>query len=72
MAAPRPGDPPILVAAANRARDVLDWEPRHSSLDEIVSSAWRWHAQHNKRPARVGSIVHEPVGMFPLALPIAP
>jgi UDP-arabinose 4-epimerase len=72
MAAPRPGDPPILVAAANRARDVLDWEPRHSRLDEIVSSAWRWHAQHNKRPARAGSIVHEPVGMFPIALPVAP
>jgi UDP-glucose-4-epimerase GalE len=72
MAARRLGDPPLLVAAANRAREVLEWEPRHSSLDEIVSTAWRWHAHHNKRPARVGSTVHESVGMFPIALPVAP
>jgi UDP-arabinose 4-epimerase len=54
MAARRAGDPPQLVAAAHRARDVLDWEPRHSSLDEIVATAWRWHAHdrnHVTRPA---------------------
>jgi UDP-arabinose 4-epimerase len=48
----RAGDPPQLVAAAHRARDVLDWEPRHSSLDDIVATAWRWHAQHRSRVAR--------------------
>jgi UDP-arabinose 4-epimerase len=52
MGARRPGDPPQLVAAAHRAHDVLDWEPRHSSLDEIVSTAWHWHAQHRDRVAR--------------------
>jgi UDP-arabinose 4-epimerase len=41
----RPGDPPALVASADKARDVLGWIPRHSSIDNIVATAWRWHAQ---------------------------
>ncbi len=39
----RAGDPPILVAAVDRARDVLGWTARRSSLDQIVSTAWKWH-----------------------------
>ncbi len=39
----RPGDPACLVADASRARDVLKWEPQHSDLHTIVSSAWEWH-----------------------------
>ena len=39
----RPGDPAVLYASADRARDVLGWQPRHSSLDDIITSAWRWH-----------------------------
>ncbi|HOX02892.1 MAG TPA: UDP-glucose 4-epimerase GalE [Candidatus Paceibacterota bacterium] len=42
----RPGDPPVLVAAAEKARIELGWRPRHASLDEIVASAWRWHRDH--------------------------
>ena len=41
----RLGDPPVLVAAAERARTVLGWTAQRSSLDEIVLSAWKWH-QH--------------------------
>lgn len=41
-AARRPGDPPVLVAGAARASQLLGWSPRHSSLDEIVQTAWRW------------------------------
>jgi UDP-glucose 4-epimerase len=36
----RAGDPPILVAAIDKARDVLGWEPRRSTLEEMISSAW--------------------------------
>lgn len=36
----RAGDPPALVAAIDRAAEVLRWRPRRSSLDEIVRSAW--------------------------------
>jgi len=38
----RPGDPPVLVADAARARAELGWQPRHSDLSEILSTAWRW------------------------------
>jgi UDP-glucose 4-epimerase len=36
----RAGDPPALVAAIDRAAEVLGWRPQRSSLDEIVRSAW--------------------------------
>lgn len=42
----RPGDPPRLVAAAGRARDVLGWKPRYPDLLTIVQSAWNWHRRH--------------------------
>jgi len=42
----RAGDPPRLVADATRARDVLGWRPTHSTLDQMVSSAWSWHQAH--------------------------
>jgi len=44
-AARRPGDPPALVADAARARALLGWTPRHSDLDSILATAWRWHRQ---------------------------
>lgn len=40
----RPGDPPCLVADGTKAKEVLGWEPHHSSLDEIIETAWQWHA----------------------------
>jgi UDP-glucose 4-epimerase len=42
----RPGDPPILVAANERAREVLGWTPRRGSLDEMLGSAWTWRRRH--------------------------
>ncbi len=42
----RPGDPPELVAAVGRAATLLGWRPSHSGLEEILSSAWRWHQAH--------------------------
>ena len=36
----RAGDPPVLVAAIDRARDVLGWSPKRSTLDEMIGSAW--------------------------------
>jgi UDP-glucose 4-epimerase len=42
----RPGDPPALVAAVQRAATVLGWRTRHSSLEEILESAWQWHQAH--------------------------
>ena len=42
----RPGDPPRLVASAEKAARELGWQPRHPKLEQIVSSAWRWHCRH--------------------------
>ncbi|MBX5466978.1 MAG: UDP-glucose 4-epimerase GalE [Firmicutes bacterium] len=33
---PRPGDPPVLVAAIERARRVLGWEPRRTDLEAMA------------------------------------
>ncbi len=38
----RAGDPPELVAVANRVRDVLGWQPRFDDLDTIVSTSLAW------------------------------
>lgn len=38
----RAGDPPVLVAAIDRAAAVLGWRPRRSSLEEMIGSAWAW------------------------------
>ena len=42
----RPSDPPELIAAVGRAATLLGWRASHSSLEEILSSAWRWHQAH--------------------------
>ena len=36
----RAGDPPVLVASAARAREVLGWRPTRTSLEDIVADAW--------------------------------
>jgi UDP-glucose-4-epimerase GalE len=45
-AARRPGDPPALVASAERARRLLDWTPRYNELRAITQTAWKWHSSH--------------------------
>jgi UDP-glucose 4-epimerase len=42
----RPGDPPVLVAAADKVRSELGWQPRYGELRPIVETAWNWHAKH--------------------------
>ncbi len=42
----RAGDPPILVAAADRAAAVLRWRPEHTTLEAMVGSAWSWRRRH--------------------------
>ena len=42
----RAGDPPVLVASAEKARRVLGWQPQHPGLEDIVRSAWDWHQAH--------------------------
>jgi UDP-glucose 4-epimerase len=42
----RPGDPPRLVASAEKARRELGWQPKFTKLEEIVRTAWEWHRKH--------------------------
>ncbi len=46
-AAPRrPGDPAVLYASADRARNELGWRPTYADLEVIVRHAWQWHSTH--------------------------
>ena len=42
----RPGDPPRLVASAEKVRRELGWKPKLPKLEQIVSTAWEWHRNH--------------------------
>lgn len=42
----RAGDPAQLIASSAKAKEVLGWKPEHDSLEEIISSAWKWHKSH--------------------------
>ena len=41
----RPGDPAALVAASDRARSALGWEPE-KGLEEMIADAWAWQQAH--------------------------
>jgi UDP-glucose 4-epimerase len=51
----RAGDPPVLVAAAERAREVLRWTAARPALEEMIGSAWEWRRRHlDASGARIG------------------
>lgn len=42
----RAGDPPVLVASTERAQSLLGWQPRRSTLEAMIGSAWAWRSAH--------------------------
>ena len=38
----RPGDPPIVIGSAKRARELLGWSATRSELEMQIVDAWRW------------------------------
>jgi UDP-glucose 4-epimerase len=42
----RPGDPAVLIASSEKIVQELGWSPRHSSIRDIVRTAWAWHHRH--------------------------
>jgi UDP-glucose 4-epimerase len=42
----RSGDPPVLVASSRRARRELGWQPKHSTLEQMLADAWAWRQAH--------------------------
>jgi UDP-glucose 4-epimerase len=49
---PRPGDPAQIVAASDRARAVLGWQPRLDDLSTIVTHALAWERKLQQRNDR--------------------
>ncbi|HSN72070.1 MAG TPA: UDP-glucose 4-epimerase GalE [Steroidobacteraceae bacterium] len=47
----RPGDPPHLVACADRIREVLGWQPAFDDLLEIARSQLAWERKLRQEPA---------------------
>jgi UDP-glucose 4-epimerase len=46
----RAGDPPALIAKANRIREILNWQPRHDDLEFIVKTALGWEKHLSGQP----------------------
>ncbi len=42
----RPGDPPELVACADRAASELGWKAKYTDLQGMIETAWNWHRRH--------------------------
>src|ERR1700744_4796823 len=42
----RAGDPPKLVASAEKAIRELGWKPQFPKLEDIVATAWAWHKKN--------------------------
>lgn len=45
-APPRPGDPAVLVASADKLKNELGWKPSYDSITQIVETAFRWHNRY--------------------------
>ncbi len=45
----RPGDSPMVVAASERVRETLAWQPEYNDLETIVSHALAWEEKLRKR-----------------------
>jgi UDP-glucose 4-epimerase len=50
----RPGDPAVLVAGAAKIKRELGWQPRFTSLEAILETAWRWHSSFPRGFAGLG------------------
>ena len=42
----RDGDSARLVASPEKIRAELGWQPKHTNMPDILSSAWEWHKSH--------------------------
>jgi UDP-glucose 4-epimerase len=46
----RAGDPPTLIARADKVRGLLDWTPRYDDLETIVKSSLEWERRLLAQP----------------------
>ena len=45
----RAGDPAYLVADITKVKEILDWEPTQSSIDNVVATAVKWYNKTHKK-----------------------
>ena len=45
----RPGDPAYLVADISKAKEILNWEPTQSSIDNVVATALKWYNKVHRK-----------------------
>lgn len=43
MADRRPGDPDNLIASSQKIKEILNWQPKYTNVEDIIDSAWQWH-----------------------------
>lgn len=46
VVARRAGDPGILIASSDKAKEILAWEPKYTDIKDIIATAWKWHESH--------------------------
>ncbi|KRM58051.1 UDP-glucose 4-epimerase GalE [Secundilactobacillus malefermentans] len=46
MAPRRPGDPSTLIAASEKARTELGWDPQFDDIKKTIETAWAWTQSH--------------------------
>ena len=42
----REGDPAELYADNSKVVRSLNWQPKYTDVEDLVSTAWKWHSQH--------------------------
>ena len=43
----RAGDPPALVGSSEKAKKILNWQPKYADLKLILQHAWQWHQKRH-------------------------
>ncbi len=43
----RVGDPPALVGSSEKARKILNWQPKYADIKLILQHAWQWHQKRH-------------------------
>ncbi|QFK73111.1 UDP-glucose 4-epimerase GalE [Pradoshia sp. D12] len=46
IAPKRSGDPSTLIASSEKAGRILGWRPKRTSIQNIITDAWKWHQAH--------------------------
>ena len=46
IAGRRGGDPDTLIAASDKARRILGWNPQYDDVHKLIETAWKWHSSH--------------------------